>query len=67
MSKTKKIFLDSNKCIGCNTCPLIDSETFELNQTTYKAAVKKQPAEITKNIEDAIASCPVGAISIIEE
>ncbi len=64
---TKIISLDSNKCIGCNTCPSIDSETFELNQTTYKAAVKKQPTEITKIIQDAVDSCPVGAISITEQ
>lgn len=67
MTKTKKIVIDQDKCIGCNTCPLIDPETFELDQNTYKATVKKQPTEITKSIEDAVSSCPVGAISIVEE
>ena len=67
MPKTKKIVIDPDKCIGCNTCPLLAPEIFELNTDTYKAVVKSQPAEITKAIEDAIASCPVGAISIIEE
>lgn len=64
---TKKVVVDQNKCIGCNTCPLIDPETFELDQSTYKAKVKKQPKEITKDIEMSISSCPVNAISVVEE
>jgi ferredoxin len=61
-----KIILDQNKCIGCNTCPLLDSETFEMDPTTYKAKVKKQPEKITDVVQNAVNSCPVGAISIQE-
>jgi ferredoxin len=63
----KKIVINQDMCIGCNTCPLIDPETFELDQETYKAKVKKQPDIITETIETTISSCPVGAISIVEE
>jgi len=66
MSKFK-VVVDQEKCIGCNTCPLIDPETFEMDTTIYKAKVKKQPETITENIKTAISSCPVGAISIVEE
>ena len=66
MSKFK-VLVDQNKCIGCNTCPLIDPETFEMDTSTYKAKVKKQPETITENVKTAISSCPVGAISIVEE
>jgi ferredoxin len=66
MSKFK-VVLDQNKCIGCNTCPLIDPETFEMDTNTYKAKVKKQPENITENVKTAVTSCPVGAISIVEE
>jgi ferredoxin len=62
-----KVVIDQNKCIGCNTCPLIDPETFEMNNTTFKAQVKKQPETITDTINTAISSCPVGAISIVED
>jgi ferredoxin len=62
-----KVVIDQEKCIGCNTCPLIDPETFEMDTTTYKAKVKKQPETITENVKTAISSCPVAAISIIEE
>lgn len=65
MSKFK-VVVDPDKCIGCNTCPLIDSETFEMDTTTYKAIVKKQPDTITENVKTAISSCPVAAISIVE-
>ncbi|PJE67106.1 ferredoxin, partial [Candidatus Shapirobacteria bacterium CG10_big_fil_rev_8_21_14_0_10_36_6] len=27
---TKIIYVDPNKCIGCNTCPLLNPETFEI-------------------------------------
>lgn len=62
-----KIIVDSDKCIGCNTCPLIDPETFELDPETYKAKVKKQPVTITDQINNAIDSCPVGAISATDQ
>jgi ferredoxin len=66
MSKFK-VVVDQEKCIGCNTCPLIDPETFEMDTSTYKAKVKKQPEIITENVKTAVSSCPVGAISIVEE
>lgn len=62
-----KVILDQNKCIGCNTCPLLDSDTFEMDTTIYKAKVKKQPEKITESIQNAVNSCPVGAISTQEE
>ena len=65
MSQT--VVIDQNKCIGCNTCLLIDPETFEMDQITYKAKVKKQPDIITDTIKTAITSCPVGAISLSEK
>lgn len=61
-----KIKLDPNKCIGCNTCPLMDPDHFEMDTTTYKAKIKKQAEEITDTIKSAIDACPVGAITIEE-
>jgi ferredoxin len=66
MSK-KVAKVDENLCIGCNTCPLIDPDTFEMNSETYKAIVKKTAVEINDKTEMAKSSCPVGAISIVEE
>jgi ferredoxin len=64
---TIKVTVDQNKCIGCNTCPLVDPETFEMDSATFKAKVKKQPESLTDAVKTAIASCPVGAISFVEE
>lgn len=65
---TQKVYVDPDKCIGCNTCPLLDPDTFEMDTATYKAVVKKQPTDVnSETIKNAIISCPVGAISIIEE
>ena len=61
-----KISLDQNKCIGCNTCPLMDPETFEMDTTIYKAKIKKQPTEINDAVKSAVEACPVGAITIDE-
>ena len=63
---TKIVKIDADKCIGCNTCPMLDPDTFELDQTTFKAKIKNQPQDLSK-AETAVAACPVGAISIEEE
>ena len=66
MSK-QKVLVDQTTCIGCNTCPLIDEDTFELNPETFTAQVKKQPDTITEKVKTAISSWPVGAISNVED
>ncbi len=59
-----KINLDQDKCIGCNTCPLLNPEVFEMDTTIYKAKVKSQPKTVDEATQSAIDSCPVGAISV---
>jgi ferredoxin len=65
--KKKKAIVDEDLCIGCNTCPLVDPDTFEMNTDTYKAVVKKTAPDVNDKTEMACTSCPVGAISIVEE
>ena len=59
-----KINLDQNKCIGCNTCPLLSPDVFEMDTTIYKAKVKSQPKTIDEAIQNTINSCPVQAITV---
>jgi len=58
-----KINLDQDKCIGCNTCPLLNPKVFEMDTTIYKARVKAQPETLDEATKNAIESCPVQAIS----
>ncbi len=64
-NKTAKV--DPDKCIGCNTCPLVDPDTFELDNDTFKAIVKATAPPVNEKTETAVVSCPTGAISIVEE
>lgn len=63
----KKIVINQDKCIGCNTCPSICPEVFALDQQTYKAIVIKQLETIDEKVNSAVASCPVGAITIEDQ
>ena len=64
MTHMPNIKIDPQKCIGCNTCAIIDPDTFELDTQTYKAKIKNQPGEIPEKVKTAVESCPVSAISI---
>jgi len=63
----KKIIINPEKCIGCNTCPLICPEYFALDERTYKAVVIKQPESIDEKTNSAISSCPVEAITVEDQ
>ncbi len=56
--------VDKNKCIGCGACTATCPEVFEL-EDDGKSHVKSG-ADLGKNakcIDEAIANCPVNAIS----
>jgi len=61
-----KIIIDKDKCIGCGTCAALMPEIFEID-ADFKAVVKKDSSFDVAAIKDVIASCPVEAISFIEE
>ena len=63
----KTVTVNQDTCIGCNTCALLDPDTFDLNNTTYKAEVKATAPPATDKTEMAMTSCPVGAISIVQD
>lgn len=63
----KLINVDQETCIGCNTCPLMAPDIFELDKDTFKAKVIRQPQEITPDIQTVIDSCPVAAITVVEK
>ncbi len=60
----KKIVVDE-KCIGCGACIAIDSEHFDF-EGKLSHAISNENLE-SDALQNAIASCPVGAIEIVED
>jgi ferredoxin len=66
MSK-KVLFIDYSLCLNCQTCTILDPQTFKNNPKKNKVEVIKQPVSVDKINTDtkaAIESCPQNAIKI---
>ena len=62
----KKIEVDHNTCLGCGICYNIDNEHFAFNDAGLSYAKSQENVEDPK-VQEAVNSCPVGAIKIVEE
>jgi len=62
----KEIKIDQELCIGCGSCEALASKAFELKdgKSFIKPDWQKENGE---NVKTAAQSCPVAAITIIEE
>ncbi len=56
------VSVDKNKCIGCGACASSCSEVFEMGDDR-KSHVKAGAKTDSPCVDEAIAGCPVGAIS----
>lgn len=54
--------MDKKKCIGCGLCVSLCPEVFQLDEEG-KSVVKNSQGKC--EVEEAVESCPVGAIEII--
>lgn len=58
------VSINSEKCIGCGSCPAVCSEVFEMGKDG-KAQVKKGKSNSKDAcVKEAIEICPVSAIKI---
>lgn len=57
----KKLEVNDN-CIGCGACIAIDPEHFDFNDEGLSTVISNDNLE-TDELKNAIASCPVSAIS----
>jgi ferredoxin len=57
----KKIIVDEDLCEGCETCVELCPEVFELGEDG-KVRVKNQDACDTCDCQEAIDTCPTGAL-----
>lgn len=53
-------------CIGCGACVAIDNEHFDFNEEGLSSVIKNDNLE-TDELKNAMASCPVGVIKLVEE
>ena len=56
------ISIDSDECMGCESCVEICPEAFEMNDDGDKATVKDEDCT-ADCVEEAIDACPAEAIS----
>lgn len=61
----KKIIVNKDACIGCGACVAIDPEHFNFNDEGLSQPISQTNLE-SENLENAIGSCPVAAISLSE-
>ena len=62
----KKIKLNEESCIGCGACIAVDPEHFEFNDDGH-SSVKKQDNFETSALQNAVESCPTGAIDLVDK
>lgn len=59
----KKVSIEEDICIGCETCVELCADIFALNEESNKAYVIQEEGGDAGCIDEAIASCPVECIS----
>lgn len=58
-----KVKVNRDNCIGCGACAAICSEVFEIDDEGISVAKEEEVTEEDKQaVQDAIDSCPTGAI-----
>jgi len=56
------IMIDTDECMGCESCVELCPDVFEMNEDGDKATVKN-PDSDAECVEEAIDSCPAECIS----
>ncbi|KAF8389548.1 hypothetical protein HHK36_024063 [Tetracentron sinense] len=65
-SEERAVFVDEVKCVGCLKCALFADKTFAIESVYGRARVVAQWADPEHKIHEAIETCPVDCISIVE-
>ena len=68
----KKLCVDETKCIGCGACVAVDADHFDFNDNGLSNAKSQEgvldaEGKVSTPVQEAIDSCPVGAIEVKEE
>lgn len=60
---TKRVVLDEDECVGCESCTDLCPDVFEFDEETEKAKVVKPEGGDEECIQEAIDTCPTECIS----
>lgn len=60
-----EVVVHQDQCIGCGMCESICPEVFRMNDDNL-AEVHTQPGEMTDTLQDAVDSCPVSCIEVVQ-
>ncbi|MDP2874351.1 MAG: ferredoxin [bacterium] len=60
----KFVKVNKSLCIGCGLCVSLAPKTFSLGQDG-KSQAKNPPEDPEEKVKEAVASCPVSAISFL--
>ncbi|GAB89654.1 ferredoxin [Gordonia rhizosphera] len=63
-----KVKVDGDRCQGHTICAMVAPESFELDEIDGHSTPTTEdvPADLEKQVREAVRSCPEQAISIIE-
>ncbi len=59
----KQVVIDTDECIGCETCVELCPEIFAFDEDAEKAHVIKAEGGDEECIDEAVGSCPAGCIT----
>ncbi len=62
-----KVTIDTDECIGCQTCTELCPEAFSFDNDTEKAEVRPDMTGNEDCIEEAADACPVSCIHVEKE
>lgn len=62
-----KAYVNPDLCIGCGLCASIEPDVFRITDAGVSEAYKEFDETIAANVQQAVDSCPVSAISYIRE
>lgn len=61
---SKKVTIDTEECIGCQTCVELCPDVFSFDNDTEKAVVRDEATGSEGCVEEAADSCPVNCIIV---
>ena len=63
----KKVVINKDKCLGCGMCVGIESDVFDFDDGLAKVNNDNINDDNKENVNNAIDSCPVAAIEVVDE